>query len=87
MADGPSGLTTQTISDLVNPSNEPNIKKYLGYDGNANVTDIYIAPASAQAGDSCLRQRFEYETISGVVSVRKIAWETDVWSGSEWDIA
>lgn len=86
MPDGPSGLPTQTIRDLVNPANEPNIKKYIDYDGAANATDIYFAPAGAAAGDPCLRQRFEYATVSGVAVVKKIAWESDEWAGSAWDI-
>lgn len=84
---GPSDLQTATIRQLMDSQNAPNVKKYYVNDGDGDPTDVYYAEAQAQAGATCLRQRMEYTTISGVKTVLKEAWESATWSGSAWDLS
>lgn len=81
------GIRTIDIRNLMDSQNAPNVKQYLVYDVEGDPTDIYFAQASAQAGDTCLRQRFEYATVSGIKNPIKIGWEDATWSGAAWDLA
>jgi len=81
------GFTSATIADLMKDKNQPKVKKYFVADAEGNVTDIYYGPNNLVSGEACLRQRFEYTTISGVGSViQKEAWENANWGGASWDI-
>ena len=81
------GFSSASIADLMKDKNQPKVKKYFVADVSGNITDIYYAPANTVSGVACLRQRFEYNTISGVGAVvQKEAWENANWGGASWDI-
>lgn len=82
---GPTGFNVMTIKDLMDPLKAPLTKQYYDNDADGDPTSVYHAQASAAEGDPCLRQRFEYATVSGTKNVIKSAWESATWDG-DWDI-
>lgn len=79
-------MTVSEVRELLKAGNDAMIKRYYDYDVNGNLTDIYIAQTAAQAGDSCLRHRFEYILTSGGYNLSKDTWAITTWSGVSWDI-
>jgi len=82
MSEGPAGLRTVTIQFLLDPKNAPNIKNFYVLDGNGDPTAIFHAQASAGNGDSCLKQRLTYQTISGNKNLQKVDWINATWSSA-----
>lgn len=83
---GPSGFTTVQIKTIVDGQNEPNIKQYFEYDGEGNTTGIYYAQANASGNERCLKQVFEYTTVSGQKQVQKIGWVRSAWN-TNWNLS
>lgn len=84
--DGPQGERTVRIKHLLDPQNEPFIKRHYVNDSDGDTTSIFSAQAAADNGDWCLEQRFEYATVSGVKNVVNTAWRDSTWD-SGWDIS
>ena len=82
MAEGPTGFRTVTIQTILDPRNAPNVKQYFTYDAEGDVVGIFTAQSAAGDTESCLLQRFEYDTVSGIKSVAKIDWITSGWDSS-----
>ncbi len=80
------GFRTVDIRSIMDSQNAPNVKQFLVYDADGDVTDIYFAQAAAKAGDKCLHQILEYTTFSGNKNPVKIGWEDATWSGAAWDL-
>jgi hypothetical protein len=80
------GFRTITIQQMLDPKNEPNIKQYFVVDADGDVTNLFMAQSNAGTGTACLEQVFQYNTVSGVKSLQKIAWRDSTWAGAAWDI-
>jgi len=78
----PTGFRTVTIQTILDPRNAPSVKQYFTYDVDGDVAGIYTAQSAAENGESCLFQRFEYDTVSGIKNVAKIDWVTSGWDSS-----
>ena len=83
----PTGFRTIQIQTLVDPRNAPNVKQFFMNDGDGDVTNIFQAQANALAGERCLEQVLQYNTVSGNKVIQKIAWRTATWSGTPWDLS
>lgn len=79
-------MQTVTVQMLVSDKFAAQRKQFFEYDGSGNITGIYYAQANASGGESCLKQAFEYTTVSGQTLLEKTTWQPAVWSGSSWDI-
>ncbi len=79
-------FTIADIRNLIDPKNDPSVKKYLKYDSGGDVTDIYYAQAEAASGVDCLQQQFVYATVSGNKNMIKTSWTNATWGGASWDI-
>lgn len=83
---GPTGFNVVTIRDIMDPLKAPLTKQYYVNDADGDPTDIYHAQSTAGDSAACLRQRFEFASVSGVKNVVKSSWESATWDAS-WDIS
>lgn len=75
-------LTSET-SALLNGLIREGVKTHSAYDGSSRLTEFYVAPVAAQAGDPCLCTRYSYVGASNLVENSKD--EKATWDAS-WDI-
>ncbi len=83
---GVTGFRTVTIQTIMDPQNTPNVKQYFVVDSDGDPTNIYFVQAAAASGHECLEQVLQYNTVSGIKSIQKIAWRANTWGGTSWDI-
>ena len=79
------GIPKAYMHQLVSEINQPAIKKYKIADGEGDITDVYYADANAVASGICIRQHFEYATVSGFKYIQGEEWFTSAWDIA-WDM-